>query len=555
MKHLLKTFYCLSAAVLLTTTAVLADGLRLQAVQFPEDRDTNIDFVRDADLVPGSLHGEVEFRRGRAEIRLKAEDMKPALALGGEVTSYVAWAAPRFGDPEKLGELVVRDANERFQFTSGLKEFALLVTAEMHPEVERPSSLVLFHNLPAEKKGAKTTSFAFDRFAEAPVYGGTPPWIPPSYDEENLAVLQARRIVEIAESRDASSYAPDMVRDARTALDQAQHFLESSKEERAIDYARRSVALAGNALVTRDNALREQAEAARQAAVDREHDRLRTKAEVAEIRTETLQEELTVQTREKLDLQQQIAEREARLSAMSENAATLAAQQAEAQQLLEEARTRLQALDMDRQDAREEAQRLEAERERLRESVASLAGQQEALKSDREALLAEKGELESENERLQRQKAQAEQEKKIAQNDLQTTLSKIAETKRTARGLVVSLPDILFDIDKATLKSSANQTLAKLAGVLMLVPEVELSVEGHTDSTGTEAHNDWLAKARADSVSEFLVGEGVDPDRLVAKGFGEHQPIADNDTREGRQRNRRVEIVLEGETNVQVGAL
>lgn len=540
------TVYLIAAALLTFAPAAWAgESLTLQAVQFPEDRDTDIDFARVVDHVPGDLHGEVEFERGRADVRLKAKNMKPALALGGDVTTYVVWAAPRSGDPENLGELAVRDDSERFHFTSGLKEMAILVTAESHPRVEQPSSLVLFHNLPTDERGARNHPFTISEWAAAPRTDGDHLRALPSDEKCALAVMQAREIFEIVEARNATHYAPDQVRDAKIALGQAQNYFEASKEDLAIDYARRSVAASSSALLTRENQLRLQAEAARQAAVERERASLEARAEVAENRSDALQRELTATEREKLGLQQQIALRESQLTELGQSAAMLAQEQAEAKADLAQAKAQLEALDMDRRDARQEAERLKAERERLSGTVAELAEQQKVLHKDREALMAEKGELETQNEQLARQKRMAEEEKAKILADLEGSLSKIAETRSTARGLVVSLPDILFDVDKATLKPNASHTLARLAGVLLLVPEVQLSVEGHTDSTGTEKHNDWLADARAESVSDFLIGQGVDSDRLETEGFGEHQPIADNTTRAGRQQNRRVEVVLE----------
>jgi len=113
---------------------------------------------------------------------------------------------------------------------------------------------------------------------------------------------------------------------------------------------------------------------------------------------------------------------------------------------------------------------------------------------------------------------------------------------------VVSLPDVLFDFDKATLRPKGAQTLAKLAGVALLVPELEFSIEGHTDSIGTESYNDWLSEARAESVADFLAQEGVSSTRMETEGFGENQPVASNDNDQGRQRNRRVEVVIDADS-------
>ncbi len=121
----------------------------------------------------------------------------------------------------------------------------------------------------------------------------------------------------------------------------------------------------------------------------------------------------------------------------------------------------------------------------------------------------------------------------------------MSATTETARGYVVSLSDITFDTGKATLKTDAKYSLAKLAGILTLLQEMTLSVEGHTDSTGLPDTNMTLSRNRAYAVRmTFLKEMGVAETRMTAQGFGPDQPVAPNDTAEGRARNRRVEIIL-----------
>jgi outer membrane protein OmpA-like peptidoglycan-associated protein len=109
---------------------------------------------------------------------------------------------------------------------------------------------------------------------------------------------------------------------------------------------------------------------------------------------------------------------------------------------------------------------------------------------------------------------------------------------------VVNLPDILFDVNEATLKPEAQVVLAKLAGILLIMPDQRATIEGHTDSTGSADYNLDLSERRANSVRHFLRSQGLDPGRLQAVGYGMQQPVADNSTSEGRGRNRRVEIVI-----------
>lgn len=119
------------------------------------------------------------------------------------------------------------------------------------------------------------------------------------------------------------------------------------------------------------------------------------------------------------------------------------------------------------------------------------------------------------------------------------------DARQTERGLVVTLPDILFDVDRATLEPGAETTLARLAEYLRNEPQVPVRIEGHTDSTGSDAYNESLSRRRAETVGHRLVALGVDPARVQALGFGEAFPVASNADAAGRQQNRRVEIVIQ----------
>jgi outer membrane protein OmpA-like peptidoglycan-associated protein len=130
---------------------------------------------------------------------------------------------------------------------------------------------------------------------------------------------------------------------------------------------------------------------------------------------------------------------------------------------------------------------------------------------------------------------------------LMQQFSSILETRDTARGLIVNMSDVLFDVDKATLKPGAREKLAKVSGIILSHPGLKLEVEGHADSTGSEEYNQSLSERRASSVRDYLVGQGVSSASITARGFGESQPVATNDTATGRQLNRRVELIVSGE--------
>ena len=123
----------------------------------------------------------------------------------------------------------------------------------------------------------------------------------------------------------------------------------------------------------------------------------------------------------------------------------------------------------------------------------------------------------------------------------------ILETRDTARGLVVNMSDVLFDTGKFTLRPLAREKLAKISGIVLGYPTLQLAVEGNTDSVGTDASNQTLSEKRAEGVRTYLTGQGVPASSTTAAGFGESRPVATNDTDAGRQQNRRVELIVSGE--------
>ena len=197
--------------------------------------------------------------------------------------------------------------------------------------------------------------------------------------------------------------------------------------------------------------------------------------------------------------------------------------------------------------------KLQAEMQQNREKFLAEAAEREAaLKAagEREAdlqkkLEAEHAALEAEKKALAEERAKAEARQKEAMNKLNELQSKLIQVSQDARGIILSMSDILFDVDKATLKQDLKTSLAKVAGILTVYQQFNVSIEGNTDNTGSADHNMKLSQQRADNVKNFLVEQGIDAGRLSAKGLGMTMPIADNSTKEGRQKNRRVDLVIQ----------
>ncbi|MDR1760757.1 MAG: OmpA family protein [Fibrobacter sp.] len=178
---------------------------------------------------------------------------------------------------------------------------------------------------------------------------------------------------------------------------------------------------------------------------------------------------------------------------------------------------------------------LDAERLRLAQTSEDLKSTEQAAK-DREAAL---------QKALDEERKKAEARQQEARNRLNELQSRLIQVTQDARGIILSMSDILFDVNKATLKDDLKESLAKIAGILSVYQELNVSVEGHTDNTGTDAYNMKLSEQRAQNVKDYLVSQGIDASRLSSKGLGKTMPVATNDTKEGRQKNRRVDLVIQ----------
>jgi outer membrane protein OmpA-like peptidoglycan-associated protein len=231
----------------------------------------------------------------------------------------------------------------------------------------------------------------------------------------------------------------------------------------------------------------------------------------------------------------------------------------EAAQTAEEARVmtikREQDALAEQQRKAAEDQAAQAQADAQTQQAAAAQAQAQAEQSQAQAAQAQQAQQQAEQERQQAQLAQqqAEQARQQAETDraqmrarMLQQLNQVLATKDSARGLIVSMPDVLFDTAKADLKSSARERLAKVAGILIAYPDIHVEIDGYTDSTGSLEFNQRLSQERADSVRNYLSGQGVNSSTILTQGFGPSDPIASNDTASGRQQNRRVELVVSG---------
>ena len=158
---------------------------------------------------------------------------------------------------------------------------------------------------------------------------------------------------------------------------------------------------------------------------------------------------------------------------------------------------------------------------------------------------ADQSRLAAENANLTAQ--QAETDKAAMRAKLSEQLNSILQTRDSARGLIVSMSDVLFDTGKYSLKPRAREKLAKVAGILLSYPGLNIEVGGYTDNVGGDAMNQTLSENRAGSVRDSLIQQGVSTNSVSARGFGNTLPVASNSNSAGRQQNRRVELLVSGD--------
>ncbi len=473
-----------------------ARSVQLQSVAFPEKQNVTVLLSAEPIAPTARLRAEVTYRQGQARIELDYEGMKPAILFGGDVTCFVVWAVTRDGVPENLGELLTSRPGGRLTFYTAQKQFALMVTAESYYLVRRPSELLVFRNTSVAGSTVPTSRFTFDRFTAAPRHSMDAIAHLKWDSRVPLELLQARKAYELATRHEAAVHAPKIHTEAKQALDIANGLAQRSPRSRQLtDAARRAVAASNEALnmsLRRIEAIEAQAEAARRREEAAALERRASEAEIGEQEAQALATEL-----------------------------------------------------------RQEAARIRVDRTRLLSETNALRTEKASLESGMDLLRQEKLELQREKAALEQEALRLAREKAELSGRLESALSHVADTTDSARGFVVNLPDILFDVNESTLKHEAQLTIAKLAGILLILPEQRILIEGHTDSTGSAAYNLDLSRRRAEAVMSLLRAQGIDATRLRAEGFGMNQPVADNTSAEGRRRNRRVEIIIsDGSRNV-----
>jgi outer membrane protein OmpA-like peptidoglycan-associated protein len=474
---------------------------------------TTVDF-RGTDLLPGvGGHAKVDGKAGRLAISAELTHLPPARNYGGQYLTYVLWAITPEGRPVNLGEVLPgENGKSKLDVTTDLQAFGLIVTAEPYYAVTHPSNEVIAENIlrPETKGFEEQIDTKFDVLEGGQYIIDMPAEELPATTADTrvpLDLLEARNAVAIARAAGAEQYASGSLAKAVDMLRRAEDYFQRKQGRTPIGTAARGATqMAEDARVLTLRRKQEERLAAERRARQEAQEKAEAEAREAQDRAAQAQAQSDEDARRRAEAERAQAEAQARQEA------SLAAQQ--------EAQARAEAARQAAEDA--ERQRAEAQRER---------------------------------EEAERARADAVQQKEEMRSRLLAQLNQVLQTRDTVRGLVVNMPDVLFDFNKYTLKPAARERLARVSGIVLAYPGLKLEIEGHTDSIGSEEYNQTLSDKRAATVRDYLVGSGVSIDNVIARGLGKSDPVADNSSAAGRKLNRRVEMIVSGEViGVHIGS-
>jgi len=498
------------------TFRVIVISRSVQAVNYKHSGGASkVDFAGTNLMPAANGQAKVESKKGYTEIEVEFGNLQKPTTFGNEYLTYILWAISPEGRAFNLGEVLVGgNHRSKLDVTTDLQAFALIVTAEPYYAVRQPSNVVVLENV--VRTDTKGTTEAVNAKYELMERGG---YIPTGYKFDPVVLnaklplefFEARNALRIAQSEGAEQYAPDSYRRAVQLMDNA----DSAATNKHID-RKPLIAISREVVQT--------AEDARAVAV------------------------------KKMDDVRLANERQASADAQAktQGEADDAIRQKEQAQY-DEAKARTATAQAESDAARAQAAKAQAESDTVNAQAATAKAQSDmAANQASSATALSAAQADADQSRLAAQQAQlnmqqAETEKAALRARLSAQLNSILQTRDSARGLIVSMSDVLFDTGKYSLKPGAREKLAKVAGILLAYPGLNIEVGGYTDNVGGDAMNQTLSENRAGSVRDYLVQQGVASNSVSARGFGNSVPVSSNDNSAGRQQNRRVELLVSGE--------
>jgi outer membrane protein OmpA-like peptidoglycan-associated protein len=475
---------------------------------------TKVDFQGTDLLQRASGEAKVEGKKTNFEIDAKFQGLEEATKFGLEFLTYVAWAVSPQGRPVNLGELTLdHNGNAHVKAYTDLQTFGMIVTAEPYFAVTQPGNMVVMESAAVNGSGGEIINARYELVTRG-TYSSTNTHIQDAIfgidSKTPLELFEARNAVRIAHIAAADKYAASIISKAGQQLMHAEELYRQKQNKAAVGAAAKEAT--------------ETAEEARMMAV-------KQKAED--------------------EAQAAAAAREAKARADAEAEGKRRADAETARNQAEQARAQAEQARAQAEQAKAEAERMKQEavavaQEAAREKEAAEKAKAEAV-AQQQVLSAETDKARAAAAQSENLRQQAEREKQELRARLLQQLNSILATRDSARGLIANMSDVLFRSGSFELLPGARERLAKVSGIVLAYPSLHVAVEGHTDSVGGDEYNQDLSEHRAQSVRDYFVQQGISGSTIEARGFGKTQPIASNDTAEGRQQNRRVELVLSGD--------
>jgi outer membrane protein OmpA-like peptidoglycan-associated protein len=474
-----------------------------------------IDFQGTELMQQASGEAKVQNKGSRTEIEAKFMGLDEATKFGLEYLTYVLWAVSPGGRAVNLGEVVLKNGAGEVKAISDMQTFGMIVTAEPYFSVTQPGNTVVLENVfgPATLGKVENIDASYELLGRG-IYSSSNTKIENAIfgiDRKTpLELFEARNSIRIAHIALADKYAAATLAKAEQQLRNAEEvYARKSDKKSVIAAAREVVETAEEARVM----------AVKQKAEEDANAKIAADKKAAEDREAKARADTTAEIKRRQEADQARAQAEAAKA------------------------------DAERMKAEAEKAAAEAARQKQEADVARAAAlaQQQSAEAAAAQAAKDRAAAQAETEKARQAAAQAEAEKAQLRAQLLAQLNSILQTRDSARGLIVNMSDVLFDTGSYTLKPGAREKLAKISGIVLAHPGLSLQIEGHTDSVGGDDFNQQLSERRADSVRDFLAEQGVAGSSITAHGFGKTQPVGSNDTAEGRQRNRRVELVVNGD--------
>ncbi len=496
------TILTLLFAVFSVSVLAQADAPReTKAITYPLDEKIKVAF-RGTTRFP-RMKGEAEVRRTKkngTEIKLDVKRMPRAFELGKGYATYVLWAISPSGQIDNLGEIKRRgfwEFNSSIDVTTPLQTFALLVTAEPHFLVSRPSQQVMLENLkPYSKKGKSiSTVSAIQYFGNSSDYfrdPSTPLIAEVNYKDTPPSILQAKQALALAKYAGAERDALDDYQKALTYLRNAENGWAAGRSEEYIDVAAREA--------IRTAVMAENGAIAGRLARKKLDERMRQDAELR-------------------DAEEKVEEAKAEIARLN-----LA--------LTDETRTR-ELTERDKMNYLEQISELKSENKNLRDQLQEVKIKLAKIEAQEQALI--------------QAKVKKERTEAMAKNrpQLLSSLRKFGTVKDTDSGIVLMMKENMWAGTRVS--GFTNNGTEKLDGIATLLashPDYRVIVESHLDNDGTAAELDLITTERAQAVSDFLMNKGISEADIESKGYGATIPVAENNSRTNRAKNRRVYIIL-----------